>query len=127
MVKVPGIDGRETDVMLPPDGWRYMAIMCCGSCFPCFIPPLWSAEKKEQYLNLIKSFSFIVSFIQVGLLSRSCPSSPLILTALQVIVFIVELSMGGVVSWDDNPSLGPGGGTIDQEELLPYLSSVMAW
>jgi rhomboid protease GluP len=109
-VSIPGIDGNPSDVALPARGWQVALFLCCGSCFPCCIPPLFSAEKKAQYLNLIKSFSFIISLIQV-------------------IVFIVEISVGGVVSWADNPSLGPSAATLvdlgaKQAHLMRYDGQV---
>jgi membrane associated rhomboid family serine protease len=40
----------------------------------------------------------------------------------QIIVFIVELSLGGIVPMDDNPSLGPGSATlVDMGAKQPYL------
>lgn len=93
VVQMPGIDGRDTQFTLPQSTWQRGAVLCCGACFPCFIPPLWSAGRKQQYLNLAQSFTFVVSLIQV-------------------IMFIVELSMGGVVSPEDNPSFGPSGSTL---------------
>lgn len=120
-VSIPGIDGNPSDVALPARGWQVALFLCCGSCFPCCIPPLFSAEKKAQYLNLIKSFSFIISLIQapthllLGFWVCFCGGQSSSRCGLradrQVIVFIVEISVGGVVSWADNPSLGPSAGT----------------
>lgn len=55
--------------------------MCCLVCCPCFVPPLCSVhfssdlqslnfqtEKQRQWRNFVKSFSFIISAIQIILL-----------------------------------------------------------
>jgi hypothetical protein len=75
MVRMPGIDGHETDVVLPQSGWQRTGVMCCGSCFPCFIPPLWSDDKKHQYIGLFKSFSFVISLIQARPIIVHCTTS----------------------------------------------------
>jgi membrane associated rhomboid family serine protease len=95
LVKIPGIDGYETQVAVNPyDATSYLQVACCGPCCPCFIGPPCSSEKRTAYLNLMKSFCFVISFVQT-------------------IMLIVALGMGGVVSPSENPSIGPGGSTLD--------------
>ena len=68
-----GIDGVPT--YMKPEDMRFPRLLCLACC-PCFVPPLCSGEKQRQYRNMVKSFTFVISIIQV-------------------IVFIVELALGG--------------------------------
>eukprot|EP01116_Phalansterium_solitarium_P004387 TRINITY_DN15396_c0_g1_i1.p2 TRINITY_DN15396_c0_g1~~TRINITY_DN15396_c0_g1_i1.p2 ORF type:complete len:334 (-),score=104.39 TRINITY_DN15396_c0_g1_i1:317-1318(-) len=87
-----GIDGYQgTHTSDQPPGVRdYCLLMCC----PCCIGGPCTPQHQLEYRRMCASFSFVVSMIQV-------------------IMLIVELSLGGVVSTNENPSIGPGGSTLD--------------
>eukprot|EP01089_Gocevia_fonbrunei_P001208 TRINITY_DN11129_c0_g1_i2.p1 TRINITY_DN11129_c0_g1~~TRINITY_DN11129_c0_g1_i2.p1 ORF type:complete len:349 (-),score=41.24 TRINITY_DN11129_c0_g1_i2:220-1266(-) len=96
-IKVPNIDGTERIVNmseLQGDGPCRTALnVCCISCCPCFYGDPCTPEKKQSYLNFVKSLTFIFS-------------------AVQFIMLIVELIYGGFASFESNPSLGPGAQTL---------------
>lgn len=60
---------------------------CCLMCCPCVVDPCGS-ERRQEWVRLCKSFMFVVS-------------------VLQIIMFIVELSLRGFTSPSNNPMLGP--------------------
>ena len=62
--------------------------MCC--C-PCFVGPPCSPTRKQDYKNMLKTFCFWISIVQI-------------------IYFIVEVSVGGIDS--SNPSIGPSSSTL---------------
>lgn len=71
-----------------PPKWYHMVLLCC--C-PCFVGPICSDVRKEDYKRMLKCFLFWV-------------------TILDIIYFIVELSVGGIAS--SNSSLGPPESTL---------------
>lgn len=74
-----------------PSIWQ----MCCLGCCPCIVPPLCSPEKRQEYLGALKSFSWII-------------------TIIDVILLIVALAMGGFAPPKDNPTFGPPTETLVQ-------------
>ncbi|KAL9648054.1 hypothetical protein ABK040_012108 [Willaertia magna] len=68
--------------------WYHMCLMCC--C-PCFVGNPCSPVRKGDYIRMLKTFLFWISIIQI-------------------IYFIVELSVGGIDS--KNTSLGPPASTL---------------
>eukprot|EP01112_Ceratiomyxa_fruticulosa_P014006 TRINITY_DN3983_c0_g1_i2.p1 TRINITY_DN3983_c0_g1~~TRINITY_DN3983_c0_g1_i2.p1 ORF type:complete len:346 (-),score=57.34 TRINITY_DN3983_c0_g1_i2:88-1125(-) len=86
-----GFDGYPHDMNVTQQ--PTMTQICCGNCCPCCVPPLCSPDKQKQWVNFVKSFCFFISIVQI-------------------IMFIIELSMGGVVSTEINPLIGPDAGTM---------------
>ncbi|KAF0972278.1 hypothetical protein FDP41_009181 [Naegleria fowleri] len=68
--------------------WYHMCLMCC--C-PCFVGPPCSPVRKQDYKNMLMTFCFWISIVQL-------------------IYFIVELSVGGFDP--QNPSIGPSSLTL---------------
>jgi membrane associated rhomboid family serine protease len=78
---------------LPPNAppqWYHMILLCC--C-PCFVGNPCSDVRKSDYKRMLLSFIFWISIIDL-------------------IYFIVEVSMGGFISPSINPALGPGSDTL---------------
>jgi membrane associated rhomboid family serine protease len=73
-----------------PPKWYHMFLVCF--C-PCLVGNPCSDVRKEDYKRLLVSFIFWISI-------------------LDLIYFIVEVSIGGFVSPSQNPSLGPGSDTL---------------
>jgi len=67
---------------------------CCLMCCPCCVDPCGD-ERRSEWITLCKSFMFVVS-------------------VLQVIMFIVELSIGGITSTSANPMIGPPYSTMNE-------------
>lgn len=65
--------------------WYHMLLLCC--C-PCLVGPLCSDVRKQDYKRLLKTFLFWA-------------------TIAEIIYFVVEISVGGVTSTSNNPSIGP--------------------
>jgi len=68
---------------------QYCLLCCC----PCFLGPACSSNRRTNYLNMMKTLSFMIFVV--------C-----------VIMMLVEIGMGGVQSWSDNPMLGPDAYTL---------------
>jgi len=69
-----GIDGNPH--MMSQEDMQSPLRICGLSCCPCCVPPICSNEQQTQYKTLLKSVTFITSMIQI-------------------IMFIVELSLAG--------------------------------
>eukprot|EP01111_Echinosteliopsis_oligospora_P004882 TRINITY_DN1799_c0_g1_i1.p1 TRINITY_DN1799_c0_g1~~TRINITY_DN1799_c0_g1_i1.p1 ORF type:complete len:335 (-),score=61.31 TRINITY_DN1799_c0_g1_i1:27-1031(-) len=65
---------------------------CCLNCCPCVVEPC-SSQRKSEWVKMTQSFMFAISVVQI-------------------IMFIVELSMGGVVPSSENPMIGPSSMTL---------------
>jgi membrane associated rhomboid family serine protease len=74
----------------PPSKWYHIFFLMC---FPCFLGPICSPTRKRDYLRLVTSFIFWVSIVDI-------------------VYFIVELAVGGVVPWSKNTMIGPGSETL---------------
>ncbi|KAL0483840.1 rhomboid-like protease [Acrasis kona] len=70
--------------------WYHILLLCC--C-PCFVGNPCSPIRRQDYKRMLLTFIFWI-------------------TILDIIYFIVEVSLGGVVSREVNPALGPGDATL---------------
>jgi membrane associated rhomboid family serine protease len=70
--------------------WYHIFLLCC--C-PCFVGNPCSPVRKQDYKRMLLTFIFWV-------------------TILDIIYFIVEVSIGGVVSTQENPAIGPSQSTL---------------
>jgi hypothetical protein len=70
---------------------------------PCFIGNPISKTRRNDYIRLLLSFIFWISIIEI-------------------IYFIVEICVGGLVSFGQNPMIGPGGDTLVMLGNFKYFS-----
>ncbi|KAL7722751.1 rhomboid protease [Entamoeba marina] len=69
----------------------FLQILYC--IFPCFVPPFINNTIFEKYLKCTLSISFLICLILIG-------------------VFISELCVCGIATFEDNPGFGPSANTI---------------
>jgi membrane associated rhomboid family serine protease len=73
-----------------PPQWYHMVLLCC--C-PCFVGPPCSEVRKRDYKLMLQTFLFWI-------------------TIVDIVYFIVELSIGGITNTEENPSIGPPNRTL---------------
>ena len=81
-----GIDGKLKSENF--NGDEMPKALCCAACCPCCIGGPCSPNRKKEWINLLKVPTFWLIIIQI-------------------IMFIIELSLRGFESPSKNPSLGP--------------------